>query len=123
MKDAFFIRMSVHPESKERMFVFEPVLPCTEEQTLDYQMMQKIKSQGVGLYRPATSVMAAYLEFVDNEERVKATIVRKIQECPPDAKWLEENLIGEQPPCKKVDCDGKVITGAFESSTKIGDDE
>jgi hypothetical protein len=124
LDDVFFINLIRNPESRERNFVFKPVLPLTQRQRLDEKAFLALMGTDsvLSLYTPATSVMAAYENFIENEELVGKVIYDHLYECGPSKEFVD-SLFKDMPKPKPRE-EGGVIKGLFGPTFRnICDDE
>jgi hypothetical protein len=124
MTDVFFVSLVRNPESKERNFIFKPVLQLKQEQTLGpEEFSDLVESQNcLAIYLPASSVVAAYENFIENEELVGKVIYDHLYECGPSKEFVD-SLFKDMPKPKPRE-EGGVIKGLFGPTFRsICDDE
>ena len=117
--DIYTTKMTMNPETGERYFSFAPLNALARSQAIAYSEFVKIANRGVncGVYTPDYDVIAAYLDFVDDEERKGVMADFYLKESGPLQEFLDKE---ESEKCSKVSfgkkettCDGNVITGPF----------
>ena len=113
--DAFFISLIRNPESKERNFCFRPILTCSTHQTLSAGSFDELVAGNavLGVYRPATSVLAAYKMFIENEELVGKVLYDHLYECGPSKEFVDSLFKDMPKPKRKTTCEGNVVKGVF----------
>lgn len=116
--DVYTAKMAMNPDSGERYLSFAPLNVLALSQTMLYEEFVRLSTSGVncGVYTPHKSIVDAYLDFVDDEDRKSFMAMCYLQECGPSAEWVrKQNEARGEATIKKVETqsDGNVIKGAF----------
>lgn len=118
--NAFKIDTYTDKESKERSFIFIPILKCKYDQNLNTEESKNILNNNnlISCYEPASTVKSAYKYFIETEQFVGQVMMKYLCECGPSKEWVD-NLNKELEeanahlPKKKPFSDGNIIKGAF----------
>ena len=118
--NAFYIETFTDRESRERSFIFKPLLKCKYEQNLNKDECNKILNNPnmISCYEPAESVKNAFMMFIENEQLVGQVMWKHLYECGPSKAWVDKiNKELEEAnahlPKRKPISDGNIIKGAF----------
>ena len=118
VEDVYTAKMTMNPETGERYLSFAPANPLALKQSFVYDHFVALGNRGVhlGCYKPHDTIVDAYLDFVDDEDRKSFMAMCYLQECGPSAEWVrKQNEARGEATLKKVETqsDGNVIKGAF----------
>lgn len=118
--EAFYIETYTDKESKERSFIFKPILKCKYEQNLNIEESTKLLNSInlISCYEPAKTVKNAYKNFIETEQFVGQVMLRYLCECGPSKEWVDKlNKELEEAnahlPKRQPFSDGNIIKGAF----------
>ena len=117
--DIYTTKMTMNPETGERYFSFAPLNALARSQAIAYSEFVKIANRGVncGIYTPDYDVIAAYLDFVDSEERKNIMADFYLKECGPLQEFLDKEESEKCASIKtaepKTTCEGNIITAPF----------
>ena len=122
--NAFYIDIFTDKDSKERRFVYEPIMPYKFDQNLSESEASKLfmHPDFISEYEPDDNVKNAYIYFVDNS--IGSSLQKYLSECGPSKEWVENhnklleeaNSISHKNHNHK---DGNIIKGVFSSNAEV----
>lgn len=120
ISNAFNIKTYTDKESKERSFIFNPILKCKYDQNLNIEESKNLLNNKnlISCYEPANTVKNAYKSFIETEQFVGQVMWKYLCECGPSKQWVDKlNKELEEAnahlPKRKPISDGNIIKGAF----------
>jgi len=119
-RDVFFIVLMQHPETGERMAMFQPAVKGRDSQHMTMYEMANLTGPGaVGPSPAAAGLAKAYAEFVADRECVAACIKRYTTECGPTGAFIKDLMgEGEPPSACRAYTEENIIKGVFKPEIK-----
>lgn len=119
VRDVYTAKMVINPETGERYLSFAPLNALALMQGMTYAEFVALANRGVncGIYEPHNPVKAAYLDFVNDEDKKSIMARYYLEESGPLQEFLDkkdsEKCANVSVEKKEPACDGNVITAPF----------
>lgn len=118
IRDAFYLSMKTDPNSKERRFSYEPIMPYRYSQNLSEKETIKFLANPnlICEYEPEDNVKDTYEIFVEN---TSGTVFHKyLVEMGPSKEWVENLEKTLNDANRHINNDGNIIKGVFAPPVK-----